>query len=669
VAGHIEDGLTNATRLPGTQLSYRADIDGLRAIAVSSVVIFHAFPEAIRGGFIGVDVFFVISGYLISTLIIRGLDRGRFRLAEFYSRRIRRIFPALLLVLAASVVIGWFVLLIDEYTQLGKHVAAGAGFVSNLVLWNESGYFDNSAATKPLLHLWSLAIEEQFYLIWPIIIYLLWRFPRAIWTVIVAVGLISFSLNVLFIHTGGSVAAFYSPQTRFWELMAGSAVAYVMLRKEYIAPSLQVPLLRYVNPSFLGCAFLAVGLIVTREARFPGWFALLPVIGASLIISSNPNSWINRVFLSHPFLVGLGLISYPLYLWHWPLLSFTRVVDGEYPSPIVRVLLLAIAVGLAFATYVAVEKPIREGRLKKRAPALLALGMIIVGGAGYYCFASAGIPSRPQIEPFKAPYQEFAVGFWKYTTNDLCLNRYRFADAENYGGWWFCITNRDEPPTMILLGNSYANHLFPGFAKNPSFKKHTILSIGTCDPPWQEETDQPLAPDRSPCSEKNRWLQQTFINRVIETAGSIRFAILAGLSLPDETYIARIRKRVDFLEKNGVQVIIFSPHIESHYNIKTCLARPFRAGAKCEIAAQEIANLKNQFQPLVDSISRTNPRVAFFDPNAVFCTDGQCSLVRNGMPLYRDEAWHLSEYGSVELSKIFEAWARVNLPELLGDHP
>ncbi len=178
---------------PDTHLShpkYRPDIDGLRAIAVLSVVIFHAFPHWIKGGFIGVDVFFVISGYLISTIIFENLEKGTFSFSEFYIRRIKRIFPALLIVLAACMFFGWFVLLADEYTQIGKHVLSGTGFVSNLVLWSEAGYFDNSAATKPLLHLWSLGIEEQFYFIWPLFVWLLWKRKSSIFfiTVLVAVA-------------------------------------------------------------------------------------------------------------------------------------------------------------------------------------------------------------------------------------------------------------------------------------------------------------------------------------------------------------------------------------------------------------------------------------------------------------------------------------------------
>ena len=175
---------------------YRPDIDGLRALAVLAVIAFHAFPAQASGGFIGVDIFFVISGYLISTIIFENLDKGTFKFSEFYARRIARIFPALILVLVASFTFGWFVLLADEFKQLGKHIAAGAGFISNLVLWQEVGYFDNSAETKPLLHLWSLGIEEQFYIAWPLMVWMAWKRKFLLLAMIIIVSIVSVVLNI-----------------------------------------------------------------------------------------------------------------------------------------------------------------------------------------------------------------------------------------------------------------------------------------------------------------------------------------------------------------------------------------------------------------------------------------------------------------------------------------
>jgi peptidoglycan/LPS O-acetylase OafA/YrhL len=314
---------------------YRADIDGLRALAVLSVVGFHAFPSAIKSGFIGVDVFFVISGFLISTIIFENLERNSFSFLEFYARRIRRIFPALILVLLACYSFGWIALFTDEFKQLGKHIAGGAGFVSNLILRNESGYFDNAAATKPLLHLWSLGIEEQFYVIWPPLLWLAWRLRLNLLTTLIALAAFSFGLNIGKV-SNDTVAAFYTPQARFWELMVGSLLAYIHLEPSAFAELKEQStyFLALVAPkpmaaatyvgirnclSALGITLIAISAaVITGNRQFPGWWALMPTLGAGFVISGGQQAWLNRKVLSCRALVWLGLISYPLYLWHWP---------------------------------------------------------------------------------------------------------------------------------------------------------------------------------------------------------------------------------------------------------------------------------------------------------------------------------------------------------------
>ena len=275
-----------------THPKYRADIDGLRALAVLSVVCFHAFPYWLKGGFIGVDIFFVISGFLISTIIFENLDKGTFSFSEFYARRINRIFPALILVLIACFAFGWFALLADEYKQLGKHIAAGAGFVSNFVFWNESGYFDNAAETKPLLHLWTLGIEEQFYIVWPLLLWSAWKRKFNLLSLTLVITTLSFALNIKGLHSD-AVATFYSPQTRFWELLIGSTLAYVTLYKPNLLATKKQKLNTYLNaiiyaPSsqsndntlrniqaIIGATLIGIGLLlITKERHFPGTWAL-----------------------------------------------------------------------------------------------------------------------------------------------------------------------------------------------------------------------------------------------------------------------------------------------------------------------------------------------------------------------------------------------------------
>ncbi len=290
-------------------LSWRPDIDGLRAVAVTAVVIFHAFPHRLPGGFAGVDVFFVISGFLISSLIYAGLEKGRWSFAEFYERRIRRLFPALILVLSACLAFGLYALHENELKPLGKHTAGGAAFVANFVLWSEAGYFDTAAAEKPLLHLWSLGIEEQFYLVWPLLLWMAWRLrprPSTLIALLAALATLSFGLDLWRIEHD-RVGTFYSPFTRFWELLAGGALAgfarWVAHPKSRTAP--------HTAAGFAGAALLVGSFALLDPAQaFPGALALAPVLGAALLIAAGPATPTGRLLATPPHdVVGQNQLS------------------------------------------------------------------------------------------------------------------------------------------------------------------------------------------------------------------------------------------------------------------------------------------------------------------------------------------------------------------------
>lgn len=390
---------------------YRPDIDGLRAVAVSAVIAFHAFPHVLRGGFVGVDVFFVISGYLISGILFNSLDRREFSFLQFYGRRIRRIFPALILVLVMCLLAGWFLLFSSEYQSLGKHVAGSGAFIANFVLWHESGYFDTAAELKPLLHIWSLGIEEQFYIVWPLLLYLTWKRKALRFGLLLTLLVLSFGFNM---HLANDAAAdFYSPVTRFWELMAGALLAHFTLYKP--SASQASPSQRSISRTIgalaasaaasnikagagLICIVVAVATFDSRSA-YPSWRALVPVVGAYLIIAAGSQAWINRTVLASRIPVAIGLISYPLYLWHWPLLSFPRIVEGQAPTPQMAALAIALSVLLAWATYLLIEKPIRSGRSGSVKAVTLVGLMVIAGTVGYFTYASHGFLFRnPEVE-------------------------------------------------------------------------------------------------------------------------------------------------------------------------------------------------------------------------------------------------------------------------------
>jgi peptidoglycan/LPS O-acetylase OafA/YrhL len=375
-------------------LKYRPDIDGLRAVAILAVIGFHAFSNVFTaGGFIGVDIFFVISGFLISAILFDRINRNNFSFLDFYSKRIHRIFPALILVLAASLILGWIFLLADEYRHLGKYVAASSIFISNFISSNEIGYFKPSSETIPLLHLWSLGIEEQFYLIYPLLIWISWkkRFNQLIFIGVLVLS--SFTVSVLQ-YKVSQIVNFYSPITRFWEFGTGSLLAYLQLYP--VKTDTKYPVHKKNLISILGAFCLLLGFIlITKEKVFPGWWALLPVFGTALIILAGSEAWINKNILSNKILIWIGLISYPLYLWHWLLLSTATLIENRAHSIATNATIIIVSFFLSWMTYVFIEKPIRFGQIRRKLNSIyLLIIMALIGYCGLKIEKADGVITR-----------------------------------------------------------------------------------------------------------------------------------------------------------------------------------------------------------------------------------------------------------------------------------
>ncbi len=434
--------------------TYRPDIDGLRAVAVLLVVFHHAFPQVLKGGFIGVDVFFVISGFLISTIIFQSLEQGAFSFLDFYKRRVKRIFPALSLVLIASFVCGWFVLLPADYKQLGKHMAAGAAFVSNFAFWNESGYFDSGSKLKPLLHLWSLGIEEQYYIFWPFIVLYAWKRKISLFKVCLLLLALSFAINI-FTAKNNAVAAFYSPLSRFWELLIGSVLAYTSLQ------TAKTPKSTNVNnwTAWTGVALLAIGVyFINPERRFPGFWALFPTLAAYLLIKAGPKAWFNQVVLSNRLFVWVGLISFPLYLWHWPLLVFAEIKLGALGVS-TKLGLVALSILLSWLTYRFVERPIRFGNLiveTKKIPLALCAILLAIAMLGGYTYQRDGFGLRfPKFIQALLNNQPKLDEGWR---TGQCILDQGHPSSEFSP---ICV-DKDKRPLLFLWGDSHAAALYPG---------------------------------------------------------------------------------------------------------------------------------------------------------------------------------------------------------------
>lgn len=680
--------------------TYRPEIDGLRAFAVLSVVIYHSFPSLLPGGFTGVDVFFVISGFLITRQLMRDLTSNEFNLFLFWGRRIRRLFPSLIAVLTTSLVIGWLMLLADEYSQLGMHIASGATFIINFVLANELGYFNNASETKPMLHLWSLAIEEQFYILWPIVLWFAWWLRLNFFAVTVALFCLSFWC-ILGLIEQDKEEAFYWPFGRFWEILAGAMLAWLYLNKKQIieivkwwANSLLPPAnvflhrsnskIPYTNSSFANClsaiGFLlfAYGIYFLDDSLdFPSVWTIIPIISATFIISAGRSSFLNRILLMNPVALWFGLISYPLYLWHWPILTFLRINEGQDPSVTNKFIAISLSIFLAWITFRYLERPIQKKSLSAQKAVILFLCLAIPSLSGFYIYKQNGVPERNFIVQNEDVHNEFVGALWKYSKNDMCKQNYWVPGAERWG-WFFCMMNSTEVPTVIILGSSYANHLYPGFVNSTRLSHHSVLSIGTCGVAWVDyesklREQRELKNKYSPCFGERAILQLEHINEIIETESRLKYAILSLDTIASEntSEFERLLQRIQFIASAGLDVILFQPHINprAEYDIKSCFRRIGKQYNDCLVDKEKLAIQREKFQTLVKALKSRGTSFYHFDPNIMFCNDeGKCSYKLNGhMPAFRDRHAHFSLFASNLLfDKYFVKWAETELPAILN---
>ncbi len=619
-------------------LTYRPDIDGLRAFAVLSVVIFHAFSHVIPGGFVGVDIFFVISGYLISGIVLKELDQGIFRFSSFYARRIKRIFPALLMVLVGSFIAGWFLLFDDELLQLSNHELRATVFLSNFMLWHEAGYFDNASETKPLLHLWSLAIEEQFYLVWPLMAWGLWRtkLNQHRWKVIAVCGLASLGWSV-YIAQIDLTHDFYSPLTRFWELLSGSLLAYAV--HSNALAGISVGPVDEQNRGRLGMVFLVISVLLINEGKaFPGLWALLPVVGAVLVISANHrSSWVNFC-LTNQWVVRIGLISYPLYLWHWPVLSYLRIVEGTTPSTGLRGMGVLLSVVLAWLTYVAVERPVRfTWSWKYKTPALLVF-MALVGVGSYAAKKAEGFPERAVMSPTNV----LLAGDIGHDSFHAYYKSHFFPCADEViqkdAGVWLdvvrCFQTRPSGPIdTLLLGDSHAEHLLAGLAQ--AMPERNIAFYGKGALPTFGSTEFNTI--------FQRVLKNSDIKEVFITANwPGRWKERASARVMEEDLVATLGAVIH----EGKQVVLIGDVPKFTFDPQRCkYKRPLSSGSQCEISEADARVQNGIYWPTLQAVQRSLPAIQLISLKDVFCHAGPCSMALDGEVMFRDSN-HLNILGS-----------------------
>jgi peptidoglycan/LPS O-acetylase OafA/YrhL len=626
---------------------YRREVDGLRALAVVPVILFHAGFAKFSGGFIGVDVFFVISGYLITTIIISDLKNGRFSIVDFYERRARRILPALFLVMLACIPFAWFWLLPGDMQDFSESLSMVSLFVSNFLFWLESGYFEKAAELKPLLHTWSLAVEEQFYVLFPVFLMTAWRLGIKWVMILLAIAAVA-SLALAQWGLGKDpMATFFLLPTRGWELVIGAFVAFYFSRNSaaHVSHGSNQIL------SMLGISFIIYSIFFfNKSTPFPSVYALIPTVGTALVLMfGRPQTHVGKMLASRVF-VGLGLISYSAYLWHQPIFSFARHSSPTEPTPLFLFALSLMTLVFAYLSWRFVEQPFRNkniiGRTRVFYFALLgSIGLIFIGIYGH---SSNGYFFRDYLKD-RLSMLESRVRV-NYGLSSVCETEFNNAPE--------CQT--DPEPEVILWGDSFAMHLAPMLlSANPGLKL-VQKTVSVCGPVLDIA---PITPEYTVDWAKKCIETNDKVIDYIRNSKSIKYAVLGSIFIQyvednaqillrdGEIVSGEIKSRQYFertlqkLEALGITPIIISPTPQNGQDIGGCLTNSTMLdldAKQCDFSLPGFNGLSNNILKFLDYIE-LKYKVIWL--NDTICTNNICRASIDGKFIYRD-AGHLSCEGS-----------------------
>lgn len=617
-------------------MEYRAEIDGLRAFAVVPVVLFHAGFSVFSGGYVGVDIFFVISGYLITSIILSEMDKGSFSLLNFYERRARRILPALFLVLAVCIPFAWIWLTPRDMAAFGESVAATIGFSSNIIFWRESGYFDTTAELKPLLHTWSLAVEEQYYIAFPLLLIVAWRFGKRI--ILGLLGLI-FVVSLTIAQASDSLmsasAAFYLPPTRVWELMMGAFAAFYFNRGLVVS----IPKLANELLGVIGLILIAGSILLFDETTpFPSLYTLAPTLGTFLIIIFTAQGTFAGRLLSNRLFVGIGLISYSAYLWHQPLLAFARYRNATDLSLALILFLCVTAFLLAYLSWRFVEAPFRNKKTfdRKAIFGLAALGSAIFLGFGLVGSISQGYPNRytgmqklSTETAIASPLREDChVEMWEYVApSKSCIYH------EGKISW-------------VVFGDSHAVELAYALAETlkPSNIGLRHLSRSGCNPAYAKKNSDDLC---------TRWTKDS-IRYILETNELKNVVVTYKMSnIPTrrerdiawESYIKVLKALVE--GGKNVYLVLQAPALRTDVNQ---LIRLVPENRNANVEGVSSARWKQQHKFVTFNLRDIPKEVKVINPSDLFCDQQSCFAILQGQSLYFDQN-HISVAGATMIAE------------------
>lgn len=639
-------------------MNYRPDIDGLRALAIAPVVLYHAYGPFLPGGFVGVDIFFVISGYLISLLVKKEIESSTFSLAKFYERRARRILPALIVMMSVVLAFGLVSLPPAHLAELSSSTASAALFFSNIHFWTSIGYFSTDAEFWPLLHTWSLSVEEQFYLFHPLFIFFLLRFlsrPSGHISLLLAV---IFSSLALCIYATGKYpsASFYLLPFRYWELALGALGAFVAGRAAYRSA---------LNESLalLGLIAIVSGITLYDDTiPFPGAWALLPVIGTFLVIVCGPSTLVSRCLAWRP-LVLIGLISYSLYLWHWPILAFARYAFGSPELPLsIATWCVLVAIIISTLSWRFVERPFRRLNFLGRAQVFrIGLGTTLaLSLGGWLLVGSSGFPQR--LNPEEAA---LAASINDYRSSDHCWGRNPAKDPCFVGN-----TSRD--PELLLWGDSHAGALLPAFEQSllKLGSSGVVATRGACAPLLSVSR---VGYDDAACNQFNRqvtqWLRDDkhTVDKVVlvarwnlnatgvrppgEAGAPVRliYSKASRVNMTQvEVFEAGLNETIRFLRGLGLKVVLLDDTPEIGWNVPMATFFRTRLGLKqLEGPDSEQVRVRSAEAHAVMRRVAARNGAEFVSINEDLCKP-RCQLYYKGNPMYSDDD-HVSTLGAKQV--------------------
>lgn len=657
-------------------IRYREDIDGLRCIAVSLVILYHSGFSTVSGGFIGVDIFFVISGYLISTSLFKDGDTGKLSITKFYERRVRRIVPAYSVVIVASLVAGYFLLLPSEFSNLAKSAVASSTFVANIYFWTMFGYFDGEPLSKPLLHMWSLAVEEQFYVVWPLVLIVLYRFGlQRFRLVLVLVGILVALSATEWMLGYSEKTAFYMAPLRAWELLLGGALAATKW------PQLPNRLVAHV----LGIVALALifvpALTYNETMRFPGISALAPCLGAALLLYRDERySSVAAWLLSMRVPVFVGLISYSLYLWHWPLLSFYWLAVHRETNLSEKLTLIVMTVGLATLSWIFVERPFRTGvsasifsriygMLVGTTRSTLIFGccsLVFVASLATAIVVARGFPVRL---PMLAATVDGEASLQVLPIEGCILTDAVSPDAVDK---CFTSANADQKRKVVIWGDSFARHhvkTLEPIIEQRGFSPLSVIATG-CAPLAGVIPYFGKGRDDMRCAQFNNAVLQELANRtdVVAVIMAGRWSNLAGIEhnstaryMTDQQHPLRtlanslavldhaLDSTISALERKHIAVVLVLEPPRYNSDVRPCVARALWRNAspsECEIDVRSMRLFRQALDPIFEHLTDTHPKLEIFDPTDNLCPSGRCLGYRNGELLTLDNG-HLTPAGSI----------------------